>query len=495
MSLMVVGGGLVGSLHALMLARLGNEVKLFDLRMDPREGEEEGKSINLALSVRGRKALRFVECEAEVLANSVPMRGRYIHNKDGSHFTLPYSPTGDCIYSVNRKQLNELLLVKAEEAGVKVYFRHKCVSVNFTQNTAVFEMLDELDSSNNPSTLRVKYDFIFGCDGAHSVVRKEMISSIDLFSQEYIQHDYKELEIPARDGDFALDQNYLHIWPRNEHMLIALANPDKSFTLTLFLPRSIFSELISNQTVKDFFATNFPLAVDLIGVRKLTDDFFLNPTGRLLTIKCNPCHYKNGLLMGDAAHAMVPFYGQGMNAGFEDCTIFQTILQSNDKDFKLAMTQYSRERTADSQAICNLSLDNYIEMRCRVNSKYFRFRRLLSFMLAKVIPYPIFQPRYPTVAFTATPYSEIVEMNKKHEKAITLVTVLTIIPPAIIVAALIYLIQSRVRFRVAEAVPPPTSIITILEGPTRYVWSWVPSQIQRDLGNAALGVWGYISKN
>ena len=492
---MVVGGGLVGSLHALMLARLGYEVKLFDIRMDPREGQEEGKSINLALSARGRLALRSVECEDEVVANSVPMCGRYIHNKDGSHFTLPYSPTGECIHSVNRKQLNELLLLKAEQAGVKVYFRHKCVSVNFANNSVVFEMLEELDASNNPSSLKVKYDFIFGCDGAHSVVRKEMISSIDLFSQEFIQHDYKELEIPAKDGSFALDPNYLHIWPRNEHMLIALGNQDKSFTLTLFLPRSIFSNLDSNQAVIDFFKANFPDAVDLIGVRKLTDDFFLNPTGRLLTIRCNPCHYRNGLLLGDAAHAMVPFYGQGMNAGFEDCCVFQNILQSNDKDFKLAMTQYSRERYADSQAVCNLSLDNFIEMRQRVNSKYFRFRRFVSFLLAKILP-SIFQPRYPTVAFTSTPYSEIVEMNKKQEKAISLVTTLAIVPPVIFISALIYfLVQRRIRIPAPKTEPPTQVIMNIIERPVRYVWSWVPSQIQKELGTAASGVWGYISRN
>ena len=424
MSIVVVGGGLVGSMQALMLAQSGGEVKLFDSRKDPREGFEGGKSINLALSTRGRNALQSVDCEEEVLASAVPMKGRFIHTKDGSRFTLPYSPKGECIYSVNRKRLNEILLTKAEQRGVKTNFGHKCVSVSFMDNTVNFEVSDGVNTNSTPYFSQ-KYEYMFGCDGAHSVVRKEMISSLDLFSQEFIQHNYKELEIPPKDDGFALDSNYLHIWPRNEFMMIALANPDNTFTVTLFLPRTIFSNLNTNYDVTEFFRENFPDVIDLIGVRKLTDDFFQNPTGRLVSVKCSPHHYRNVLLLGDAAHAMVPFYGQGMNAGFEDCSVFQELWEANGRDLQLAMTRYSKVRQPDSHAVCQLSLDNYIEMRRQVNSPVFRLRRHLSFVLAQIFP-RVFKPLYPTVAFTNTPYSEIIKMNQVQNYMLILVTALVL---------------------------------------------------------------------
>ncbi|KAI6653761.1 Kynurenine 3-monooxygenase [Oopsacas minuta] len=494
MSIIVVGGGLVGSLHALMLARLGFEVRLFDTRIDPRIGKEEGKSINLALSTRGRHALGLVECEEEVLATSVPMRGRYIHNKDETYFTLDYSPNGDCIHSVNRKKLNELLLEKAEQKGVKIFFRHKCSSVNFVINSVSFEKLDELDGSNNPCITTVKYDYLFGCDGANSIVRKEMIWSLDLFSQEFIQHNYKELEISMKDDDFAIDPNYLHIWPRNEFMLIALGNHDKSFTLTLFVPRNIFADLDTNQKVVNFFKDNFPDAMELIGVRKLTDDFFANPTGRLLTVKCNPYHHRSALLLGDAAHAMVPFFGQGMNSGFEDCEKFISILQKNDNDFKLAMTEYSLVRHPDSLAVCQLSLYNYVEMRAKVNSILFRIRRKMTFMLAKIFP-STFKPLYPSVAFTSTPYSEVIKITHRQDMIINrLLISLAIVLPTVCTAAVIFYLVSR-RSGIPNKNPDsyPEYIITLIDRPVRYAWSWVPGDIQKGLGNTASGVFGYFT--
>ena len=493
MNIVVVGGGLVGSLHALMLARLGYDVRLYDSRLDPRRGHEEGKSINLALSTRGRKALESVECEAEVLAAAVPMRGRYIHNTNGTHFILEYSPAGDCIHSVNRKKLNELLLEKAEEKGVKLFFRHKCVSVNFAYNSVSFETLDKLDGSDNPCITEVKYDYIFGCDGAHSVVRKEMSFSLDLFSQEFIQHNYKELEIPAKEDDFALDSNYLHIWPRNEYMLIALGNNDKTFTLTLFLPRYIFSRLNTNQEVVNFFKTNFPDALDLIGVRKLTDDFFANPTGRLLTVKCNPYHHRNALLLGDAAHAMVPFYGQGMNSGFEDCQIFREVLQKHDMDFKLSMSEYSRVRHPDSLAVCQLSLHNFIEMRQNVNSLYFRIRRHLTFMLAKVLP-STFKPLYPTVAFTSIPYSEVIRITQRQDKILNrIIIALSLGVPITLVVLVVYCSYRRGNSHPIKG-SPTKAILDITDGILHYSWSWMPSQLQTPITSIASSVRGYLPK-
>ena len=411
----VVGGGLVGSLQAIFLANRGYKVELFESRKDMRDFDiGRGKSINLALSRRGREALAAIGCEDHVVSTAIPMKGRMIHSLDGNMSSQAYGTRGEAILSVDRQKLNECLLAQAgKHDNITLNFEHKLLRADLDSQTLTFQ-------TNSGKEERVcKAQFTFGCDGAYSTVRRQMMRWGRLnFQQEYIEHGYKELTIPpTANGGFAMPENYLHIWPRNEFMMIALPNQDCSFTVTLFMPFANFEDIKTEEDLLAFFMKHFPDSIEKIGTDLLVKDFFANPTGSMVSVKCFPCYLRSrSLILGDAAHAVVPFYGQGMNAGFEDCLVFDDILKDV-CDLQAAAQKYSDTRWVDSYAISDLSMYNYIEMRSHVNSRMFLLRKYLDNFLNFMFP-RTFVPLYTMVAFTRIPYHEAVERQRWQRRVI-----------------------------------------------------------------------------
>uniref|UniRef100_A0AAY4EJ60 Kynurenine 3-monooxygenase n=1 Tax=Denticeps clupeoides TaxID=299321 RepID=A0AAY4EJ60_9TELE len=381
----VVGGGLVGSLQACFMAQRGFQVELFESREDIRRAKTvRGRSINLALSHRGRQALKHVGMEDTIVSRGIPMIARMIHSLSGKRSPIPYGRKGQYILSVDRANLNkELLTGTVQPHGF-----------------------------NNPdgSKEELKADLIVGCDGAFSAVRKQFLRQSRFnYSQTYIPHGYLELTMPPKNGDFAMEANYLHIWPRNTFMMIALPNLDKTFTCTLFMPFEEFEKITTGEQVIKFFQNYFPDAIPLIGPDALKRDYFRLPAQAMVSVKCSPYHLgEKCVLMGDAAHAVVPFYGQGMNAGFEDCLVFDDMMEQFNEDFSSALPEYTRVRVPDDHAIADLAMYNYIEMRAHVNSRWFLFRKYLDNALHFVMPQTII-PLYTMVTFTRTRYHEAVE--------------------------------------------------------------------------------------
>ena len=411
----IVGGGLVGCLHALYLAKHGFKVEVYEKRKDMRNPEaiDEGKSINLTLSQRGRNALAAIGCEDLVVSTAIPVYARMIHFPDGKISTQAYGKHGEAILSLDRQKLNEILLTKAEEhENVSLNFEHKLMQADFTNRTLIFQTAEGSQKVFNPL-------FTFGCDGAHSTVRQLMMRMGKMnYQQEYIEHGYKELKMsPAADGSFAMPENYLHIWPRNEFMMIALPNQDHSFTISLFMPHDKFESLKTKDDLITFFEKYFPDSIDKIGTESLVHDFFSNPTGSLVSVKCSPYNIgKHSLLLGDAAHAVVPFYGQGMNAGFEDCLVFDELL-SEVGDMEIAAQRYSDMRWKDAHAIADLSKENYVEIRSGVNTTIFWLRRHLDSIFYSLLPQS-FIPPYTMVAFSRIPYHKAVEQSRWQRKMV-----------------------------------------------------------------------------
>ncbi|GAB0094573.1 Kynurenine 3-monooxygenase [Sergentomyia squamirostris] len=413
----IVGGGLVGSLLALHLGQKGYQVHLHEYRDDIRTTELiGGRSINLALSARGRKALAEVGLEEVVLEHGIPMRGRMLHDLNGNRRIVPYDKTkNQCIYSVGRKHLNEILLNAAERyPNIHLKFNQKLVDMNIEDNQMTF-INPQTKETNDETT-----DLIIGCDGAFSAVRRHMITRTGFdFSQTYIEHGYLELCIPPTEtGDFAMPHNYLHIWPRGKFMMIALPNQDKSWTVTLFMPFENFDMLKNAKDLLEFFGKYFSDAVNLIGTERLIKDFFKIKPQSLVMIKCRPYHISDKvLLMGDAAHAMVPFYGQGMNAGFEDCSILSDILErARSRDISEAIREFSSKRWRDAFAICDLAMYNYVEMRDLVNRRSFLWRKSLDDFLFWLMP-NTWVPLYNTVSFSHMPYSKCI-VNREWQNKI-----------------------------------------------------------------------------
>lgn len=416
MKVIIVGGGLVGALQAIYMARRGFEVHLVETRTDMRkEARYSGLSINLALSARGIAALKEVGIEADILGKSIPMKARMIHATTGALHSMPYDTRGQAILSIDRRNLNEHLLTEAEKyPNVHVYFSHKAVSVDVPNNTAIF-------TNAEGKEVEFKGDLIFGADGAHSVTRRSVQRYTRMnYWQHYVPHGYKELTLPASEtGEFKLAHDHLHIWPRKAFMMIALPNLDNTFTMTLFMAYEAIDSLKTEDDVLKFFRENFPDAVPLIGEERLKKDFFANPTGQLMTIKCNPIHANRTVLIGDAAHAVVPFYGQGMNAAFEDCLVFDRILNEVSGDIDKAIAKFSGTRYKDGHAIADLALYNYHEMSSLVTSRYFIFRKNLDNLLYSLFPSTCI-PLYTMVTFTQIPYSEVVERHKRQYQNVTL---------------------------------------------------------------------------
>lgn len=399
----IVGAGLVGSLWAVFLARRGYQVKVFERRSDMRQaGYYGGKSINLAMSERGWKAIDQAGIREKLEKVAIPMPGRMIHNLSGEVVFQPYGKEGEAIYSVSRGGLNlELLHIAGAFPNVEFYFEHRCVEVDLNNPVITFEDMKTGEVKTLDAPL------IFGTDGAFSAVRYAL-QRTDRFNyrQFYLDHGYKELTIPPNaDGSHRMDPDALHIWPRGNHMLIALPNADGSFTCTMFLPFEgpvSFEHLTNDAEVMAFFGKYFPDAIPLMPT--LLHDFWANPTSSLVTVQCSPWQWQGRiLLLGDAAHAIVPFYGQGMNAGFEDCTILDAMLDEMGGDWSKTIPAFAKARVPDGHAIAELAQRNFIEMRDLVADPKFLLRKKITADLHAKFPQD-FLPVYSMVTFSNTPY-------------------------------------------------------------------------------------------
>ncbi len=420
--IIIIGAGLCGSLLALRLVQRGYKVDVYESRPDLRKTDiSAGRSINLALSDRGLKALRLANVEEKAKALCIPMYGRLIHTLSGETFPSKYSGRdNEYINSISRGALNGLLLDEADlYNNLTLNFNTKCKKVDIEQNQATFF------NYQTKETFTVQADVIFGADGAGSALRKSYYLEkkfLFSYSQNWLQHGYKELEIPAaKNGKHKISKDYLHIWPRGEYMLIALPNLDGSFTVTLFLSydngKYNFNNLTTPQKVNQFFTEQFPDALALIP--NITEEFFNNPTGALGTVKCAPWHYQNkNLLLGDAAHAIVPFYGQGMNASFEDVTIFDTLLENHQNNWEVTFKAYENQRKKDTDAIADLAIDNFYEMRDHVANPIFKEKRAIEMQLEKTYPKQYFS-KYSLVTFNENiPYSDAMKKGRAQDKAI-----------------------------------------------------------------------------
>jgi kynurenine 3-monooxygenase len=402
----VVGGGLVGAMQAIYMAQKGFEVDVFERRGDIRNALfVAGKSINLALSDRGWEALRKINMEKDIREISIPMRGRKIHNSDGSLNFQAYGIDDQSIWSVSRGGLNQRLLIKADSFdNCNLFFEHKCINLDPDTNTLVFEYGNEV--------VEKTYDRILATDGAFSAIRLNLEKSESITSSiATLEHGYKELLIPTgSDGLHQLDPNSLHIWPRGGFMLIALANLDGSFTVTLFMPfegKDSFEKLQSDDEIEAFFRKEFPDALQLMP--DFINDFKSNPTASLVTVKSFPWNYLDKiLLMGDAAHAIVPFYGQGMNCGFEDCSILDHLMNEFKNDWSKIAPAYTQARKINGDAIADLALRNYIEMRDLTAQPEFLLRKKIEGLFTKNHPNK-WLPLYSQVTFSHIPYSKAIE--------------------------------------------------------------------------------------
>jgi kynurenine 3-monooxygenase len=423
----LIGSGLAGGLLAAYLGRRGYEVDLYERRADPREGNiVGGRSINLAISTRGIHALKQIGIADEALRHAIPMRGRMIHDKSGTLHFAPYDvDPKKCINSIGRAALNATVIEAAQRSSnVRVHFNHKCTSVEIRSAVA------HLETENGP--VAAQGDTVTGVDGAFSAVRKSMQSEMPDFAynESYLAHGYKELTIPpGPDGSWRMEKNALHIWPRKSFMMIALPNPDGSFTCTLFWEfegsRS-FATTKTNDDVRRFFDEEFPDAVPLMP--SLLEDFRNNPTGSLVTIRCAPWFYRDKIcLVGDAAHAVVPFYGQGMNAAFEDCVVLDECLQHFPENRERAFSEYFRRRKENADALADLAIGNFIEMRDKTASKSFRAKKKLDHALEAALP-GIYLPLYTMVTFTRIPYSAAARRARLQDRILytVAISVLTI---------------------------------------------------------------------
>src|SRR5438105_3807275 len=402
----LIGSGLAGGLLAAYFGRRGYEVELYERRADPRAGNfVGGRSINLALSTRGIHALEQLGIAGEVMRHAIPMRGRMIHDKSGDLHFSPYDrDPKKCINSIGRAALNTTVIEAAiRYPSVRALFNHQCTEVDLDSATA------QLLNLSTSQPLNSSGDSVIGVDGAFSAVRKSMQERLTDFQydESYLAHGYKELTIPpASDGSWVMEKNALHNWPRKSFMMIALPNPDGSFTCTLFWefegPRS-FASIKNDDQIRHFFEEEFPDAVPLMP--SLLDDFKTNPTGSLVTIRCAPWFYKGKIaLVGDAAHAVVPFYGQGMNAAFEDCVVLDECLAKFPEDRQRAFAEYFARGKKNADALANLAVQNFIEMRDKTASKAFRAKKKLDHLLEGLLP-GIYLPLYTMVTFTRIPYS------------------------------------------------------------------------------------------
>jgi kynurenine 3-monooxygenase len=432
---LVVGAGLAGSLMACSLARRGWRVSVYERRSDPRsKGFVGGRSINLALSARGLAGLAGVGLDQRVLAQAIRMPGRMIHPVSGPTVFQPYSANpADAINSISRSDLNLTLIeAAAKHQRVSFQFEHPCLDIDVPAPAGIFQR-------PGGGAVRVEADLIIGADGAFSAVRGHM-QKTDRFdySQSYLEHGYKELHIPSvsalradagapsvgsegrptQEG-FALEPHALHIWPRGGSMMIALPNPDQSFTCTLFWPfegEHSFAALKTPADVERHFGQHYPDAVPLM--LTLVHDYFQNPTSSLVTIRCWPWQlHGKVVLIGDAAHAIVPFFGQGMNAAFEDCLTLDQCLAEHARDLPAALDHYQRLRKPNADAIADMALENFVEMRDKVGHPEFLYRKKVEQTVHELFPERV-TPLYNLVSFSTVPYTEALRRGRALDAAV-----------------------------------------------------------------------------
>jgi len=412
---LIVGGGPAGSLLANYLGKTGLRTDVYELRSDPRTSEQShGRSINLALSYRGLSAMAPVGLVDRVMQMCVPMRGRMIHAKDGHLAFQSYGvDDAQAINSISRGGLNAAILeAAAKYPSVRLFFDHKCTDVHLPKADASFTNMKTNES------VAAQARILVGADGAFSVVRRAM-QKLDRFefSQSYLQHGYKELTIPAASGGgFAIEKNALHIWPRQSFMMIALPNFDGSFTCTLFWPfegNNSFAEIHNEKELMRFFHEQFPDAIPLMP--NLAQEFFDNPTGSMVTMRCEPWHcFDRAVLFGDACHAVVPFYGQGMNAAFEDVLVFAELMERFGRDWSKIIREYEKSRKPNTDALANLAVENFVEMRDRTGTRRFRVKKRTEKLLGRWLR-GWYVPLYTMVSFTRTPYAEAVRRSRRQD--------------------------------------------------------------------------------
>jgi kynurenine 3-monooxygenase len=411
-NVIIIGAGLVGSLWAVYLSKAGYSVTIYERRPDIRKAEiSAGKSINLALSVRGWTALDAVGVGDEIRKIAIPMSGRMMHDLEGNLTYQPYGKEGQAIFSVSRGKVNATMMDIAEKHGnATIHYNHDCRKVDL-KNGIVW-----LTNTLTGKEIEVKADLIFGADGAFSAVRYNSMQKLDRFqySQNFIADGYREILLPANvDGSYQMDKNALHIWPRGRFMLIALANEDGSFTCTLFMPHeggeNAFDKLTSKEAVDNFFKTTFPDFYTMMP--NIADAWEDHPLSALAIVRCYPWAHGKTALMGDAAHATVPFYGQGMNAGFEDCTVLNNLMHKHNHDWEAIFAEYSKERKPDGDALQDLSLDNYYVMRDFVADPAFLLRKKIEAKFSEMYP-DKWLPLYSQVTFSNIRYSVAYKQGK-----------------------------------------------------------------------------------
>ncbi len=414
----LIGAGLNGSLLALGLVKRGFRAVIYESREDMRRVRmSAGRSINLALSVRGIHALNQAGLWQPMQNIVIPMKGRMMHSISSELTFQPYGKNDtEVIYSISRAELNIALMNAAEAQGVQIRFQQRCTGIDL--RTGALALRDE--STGGSRT--VEAGVVIGCDGSASAIRGEMLKRSRFnFSQEYLDYGYKELTIPSGPGGrHVLETHALHIWPRGNHMLIALPNVDGTFACILFLPfegQDSFAQLTARKAVLDVFQSRFPDAVPFMP--ELTDNFFTNPTGAMVTVKCSPWHVQGkALLLGDAAHAIVPFFGQGINCGFEDCTVLLDLLDRHGAEWERVFSEFEESRKKNTDAIADLAVENFVEMRDRVADPRFLFRKKVELALEAKYPQR-FVPKYSMVTFHRIPYATAMKRGQIQDRMLT----------------------------------------------------------------------------
>lgn len=410
MTITIVGAGLTGPLMGLYLARKNYALDIFEHRPDMRKADiSAGRSINLALSTRGLHALQEMGISSNILEEAIPMKGRMIHPLAGPLKFQPYGRNeSDYLMSIGRGALNKALLTAVESyPGVRLHFQEKAADVDFEKGQLF------LEHQATGQKRQVPFDLLLGTDGGASLIRSKMMTQLE---RDDLTHGYKELCIPpGKNGEFLMEREALHIWPRKSFMLIALPNPDGSFTCTLFLENTSFATLRSPEEILTFFRAEFPDVVPLMPT--LVHDFLENPTGHLHTIKCFPWSYQDrALLLGDAAHAIVPFYGQGMNCCFEDCSVLNRILdQEPPSSWKKVFERFQEERKKNTDAIAEMAVANFVEMRDLTGNPQFLLRKQVEQFLMNTYP-GLYQSQYFLVTFTRVPYSYAQQVGRYQEE-------------------------------------------------------------------------------